>query len=452
MSPTAARRTAAAFRKDRARRYREAAENDQVLVGTKVAEGHANYAMAYNMLTGIRVAVSRCNAKMPKPIQSSDFKTSVKLAFDVSGNEPTPSTKYDFKFKDYAPEVFRSLRILFHVDPADYLVSLTAQYIVSELGSPGKSGSFLYFSRDYRFIIKTIHKAEHKLLRNILKDYYYHVEANPNTLISQFYGLHRVKLPYGRRVYFIVMNNLFPPNRDIHVTYDLKGSTAGRFLNTAKTKTQKGEPIKGSQVRKDLNWIHDHRRINLGPSKRQLFLSQLECDISLLKRLGIMDYSLLIGIHDLTRGNSENIRNSTLKVFQPELSESDLITTDTKERKLQSAYLRHKLKHTSPKALVESSAILPLTVPADKKKFLFYADDGGFIATDENDMPLNELYFLGVIDCLTKYGFRKRMETLIRGMGKNRHEISAVPAVEYGNRFMAFIRRISGTLPADKST
>ena len=86
------------------------------------------------------------------------------------GNELTPSAKYDFKFKDYAPWVFRELREdCFQLDPADYLLSLTAQYILSELGSPGKSGSFFYFSRDYRFIIKTIRHAEHKFLRSILK-------------------------------------------------------------------------------------------------------------------------------------------------------------------------------------------------------------------------------------------------------------------------------------------
>jgi hypothetical protein len=36
-------------------------------------------------------------------------------------------------------------------------VSHTSKYILSELGSPGKSGSFFYFSRDYKYIIKTIH-------------------------------------------------------------------------------------------------------------------------------------------------------------------------------------------------------------------------------------------------------------------------------------------------------
>lgn len=41
---------------------------------------------------------------------------------DRTGDELTPGAKYDFKFKDYAPWVFRHLREKFGIDPADYLV------------------------------------------------------------------------------------------------------------------------------------------------------------------------------------------------------------------------------------------------------------------------------------------------------------------------------------------
>jgi 1-phosphatidylinositol-4-phosphate 5-kinase len=205
----------------------------------------------------------------------------------------TPSAKYDFKFKDYAPWVFRHLRSKFKLDPADYLMSLTSKYILSELGSPGKSGSFFYFSRDYKYIIKTIHHAEHKFLRKILKEYYSHVEQNPNTLLSQFYGLHRVKIPYGRKIHFVVMNNLFPPHRDIHATYDLKGSTVGREFHK-----KEGEDTVRVTL-KDMNWLHDKRTLPFGPEKRKLFIEQMERDVRLLQRLKIMDYSMLVGIHDL---------------------------------------------------------------------------------------------------------------------------------------------------------
>ena len=38
--------------------------------------------------------------------------------------------------------------------------------------------------------------------------------------------------------------------------------------------------------------------------------------LQLLERLNIMDYSLLVGLHDTTRGNKDNIREDILTVFQ----------------------------------------------------------------------------------------------------------------------------------------
>lgn len=227
------------------------------------------------------------------------------------GNELTPSARYDFKFKDYAPWVFRHMRAEnFHLDPADYLLSLTSKYILSELGSPGKSGSFFYFSSDYRFIIKTIHHNEHKFLRKILPLYHHHVQTNPQTLLSRFYGLHRVKLPRGKKIHFVIMNNLFPPHRDIHETYDLKGSTVGREYPEARAKDNP------KAVLKDLNWINRGKTLELGPENRALLTEQLRRDSEFLGKVDVMDYSLLIGVHNMERGNRDNLRRNTLKVFQ----------------------------------------------------------------------------------------------------------------------------------------
>ena len=222
----------------------------------------------------------------------------------------TPSARYDFKFKDYAPWVFRDLRDNhFHLDAADYLLSLTAKYILSELGSPGKSGSFFYFSRDYRFIIKTISHTEHKFLRSILKEYHAHIVNNPHTLLSRFYGLHRVKLPRGRKIHFVIMNNLFPPHRDIHETYDLKGSSVGREYPEEKAKNKKGA------VLKDINWVRRDRTLNLGPEKAALLSEQLRRDAEFLKKSHIMDYSLLIVIHEMERGNRDGLNAQKLQLF-----------------------------------------------------------------------------------------------------------------------------------------
>ena len=328
------------------------------------------------------------------------------MGINSAGNELVPSAKYDFKFKDYAPWVFRHLRALFRLDPADYLMSLTGKYILSELGSPGKSGSFFYFSRDYKYIIKTIHHAEHRFLRKILKDYYNHVIDNPNTLLSQFYGLHRVKMPYGKKIHFVVMNNLFPPHRDIHTTFDLKGSTIGRDYKEDDLDKNPRATLK------DLNWLRRKRHLELGIQKKQLFMKQLQQDVRLLQKLGIMDYSLLIGIHDLRKGNEENLRDKTLKVFNPggvasaEDPNPVLMRTPSKlESARKARELRQMVKSERPVPLDETAERMPSELEEGHSRGgLFYSDDGGLRATHEDNTSGEEVYYLGVIDCLTHVG------------------------------------------------
>ncbi|KAH8174998.1 phosphatidylinositol-4-phosphate 5-Kinase domain-containing protein [Sarocladium implicatum] len=444
-----AARYAEAYRQKRAskRKRKEEEDDDRVLVGTKVDESHANWVTAYNMLTGIRVSVSRTNAKLDRELTDADFEAKQKSTFDIAGNELVPSAKYDFKFKDYAPWVFRRLRSLFRLDPADYLVSLTGKYILSELGSPGKSGSFFYFSRDYKYIIKTIHHAEHKFLRKILKQYYQHVSDNPNTLLSQFYGLHRVKMPYGKKIHFVVMNNLFPPHRDIHTTFDLKGSTIGRDY--------KEEELEGNPraTLKDLNWLRRQRHLELGMQKKRLFLEQLQRDVVLLKRLKIMDYSLLIGIHDLSRGNDENLRGKTLQVFNPggEKTSQDeppsvLLRTPSKmENARKARELRQMIRQERPVPMGQGLGKMPdeLNEGHSRPGFVFNQDDGGLQATHENDEPADEIYYLGVIDCLTHYGMIKKIEHFWKGLSSDRTQISALPPDQYGDRFYNFVEGIT---------
>ena len=384
------------------RKRKEEEEDDRVIVGTKVDQHHVNWVTAYNMLTGIRFTVSRTNAKIDRDLTDADFDARHKFSFDITGNELTPSAKYDFKFKDYAPWVFRHLRSKFKLDPADYLISLTSKYILSELGSPGKSGSFFYFSRDYKYIIKTIHHAEHKLLRKILREYYAHVEQNPNTLISQFYGLHRVKIPYGKKIHFVVMNNLFPAHRDIHQTFDLKGSTIGRDFREEDLAANPRATLK------DLNWLRRNYHLEFGPQKKSLFVEQMQRDVALLQKLKIMDYSLLVGIHDVNKGNEENLRDKTLQVFQPGVESSQdtasslLLRTPSKlENARKARELRHIIKKEKPIPIDQTIDRMPEQLQGEKKDFLFYSDDGGIRATHEDGHPGEEIYYLGIIDCLT---------------------------------------------------
>lgn len=105
------------------------------------------------------------------------------------------------------------------------------------------------------------------------------------------------------------MNNLFPPHRDIHETYDLKGSAFGREYPEEKAKQNP------KAVLKDKNWVNRGRVLELGPEKRALLSEQLRRDMQFLRAAKVMDYSLLVGIHNMARGNRDNLRENQLSVF-----------------------------------------------------------------------------------------------------------------------------------------
>lgn len=61
----------------------EEEEQSRTTIGTRVAEGHRNYQMMYDMLTGIRIAVGRVSAKIQRDLTPEDFTAAHKLVFDV---------------------------------------------------------------------------------------------------------------------------------------------------------------------------------------------------------------------------------------------------------------------------------------------------------------------------------------------------------------------------------
>lgn len=114
-----------------------------------------------------------------------------------------------------------------------------------------------------------------------------------------------------RKIYFVVMGNIFPPHKDIHETYDLKGSSLGRFI------TPEESSNKHLATLKDLNWLQLKRKLKLGPEKATMLMNQLKADCMFLSKMRIMDYSLLVGIHYSSRGNWENLRERSMMILEP---------------------------------------------------------------------------------------------------------------------------------------
>jgi 1-phosphatidylinositol-4-phosphate 5-kinase len=106
-----------------------------------------------------------------------------------------------FKFFDYAPLVFQRIRSRNGITEDEYMKSLGPEQILNsfwtnnyetlyELCSSGQSGSLFYYTKDRKYMMKTIPKREYLKMREILKPYYNHVKKNNDSLLIRFYGLH----------------------------------------------------------------------------------------------------------------------------------------------------------------------------------------------------------------------------------------------------------------------
>lgn len=276
----------------------------------KVIDGvHELYTLTAGMILGMRVTTGH----QTKPnecdlLKVEDFTFAEKIIFPARGNNRPPyctpphSLVHTFKFKSYAPKVFKRIREYFDIDIANYMLSVCGNYNYLEFISNSKSGQFFFYSHDGKYMIKTQTKDENKFLKRILPHYYKFITENPSTQLVRILGMHRVKMYHIRRkVHFVIMTSVFDTPQEIHTIYDLKGSLIGRAA-------KKKERDNGG-VLKDMDLLTDNRKICVGSETKRLVMEQLSRDAYFLASLNIMDYSLLVGIHDKTRQLSGSLKS-----------------------------------------------------------------------------------------------------------------------------------------------
>ncbi len=284
-------------------------------MGETIFKGSPSFDLMLNLQLGIRYTLTTLSKLPPltSPLEKAHFEEKVWLKFPRQGSEVTPPhPSNDFKWKDYSPLVFRQLRGSFGISNSEYILSTCGDHALRELPSPGKSGSVFFVSQDERFIIKTMRKEEVKLLLRTLPLYYAHVSSHPDTLISRFYGIHRITLASGRKVRFVVMNNIFATEMPLHKKYDLKGSTYKRTASTITGNSLNGGALATSSasspgaaaaaatagaavvILKDLDLT---TAFELKRPVVERLQRQLAADAEFLQAADVMDYSLLLGVH-----------------------------------------------------------------------------------------------------------------------------------------------------------
>ncbi|CAM9731054.1 unnamed protein product, partial [Phaeothamnion confervicola] len=311
---------------------------------------------------------------------------------------------------------------------------------VIEFAANSKSPQRFFFTADGKYMIKTQSEAELKSLLRFLPAFAVHLQHSPNSLITRFFGAYKVYDPTTKKwTIFSVTSNVFATGRSLGERYDLKGSTIGRSCSAA----QREQP---RAVLKDLDLEGGGRKLRLGPREKAALLKQLRADAAFLAGLGLMDYSLLVGVH--------HPRCWWLESAAAAAGGQAALVTKRAGTALRDATMRlwPQLPRREPEGVAGPvRRQLQLQLPRRQRPAAARQGPGrdggggrrrrtplGVYGGGGPGMP--ELH-VGLIDVLQQYTLRKGLETRAKGVVYDRHNISAVPPDEYAARFITFLDR-----------
>ncbi|KAM9369035.1 phosphatidylinositol 4-phosphate 5-kinase type-1 gamma [Phaethornis superciliosus] len=354
---------------------------------------------------GIGYTVGNLSSKPERDVLMQDFYVVESIFFPSEGSNLTPGHRFaDFRFKTYAPVAFRYFRELFGIRPDDYLYSLCNEPLI-ELSNPGASGSLFYVTSDDEFIIKTVMHKEAEFLQKLLPGYYMNLNQNPRTLLPKFYGLYCVQSG-GKNIRVVVMNNILPRVVKMHLKFDLKGSTYKR-------RASKKEKEKSSPTYKDLDFIQDMPEgLMLDADTFNALTKTLQRDCLVLESFKIMDYSLLLGVHNIDQQERER------------LSEGAQSTSDEKRP------VGQKALYSTAMESIQGGAARGESIDTDDTM-------GGIPAVNGKGERL--LLHVGIIDILQSYRFIKKLEHTWKALVHDGDTVSVHRPSFYAERFFKFM-------------
>ena len=270
-----------------------------------------SFKLLLNMIMGIQIAtksIPNFNIKNNEDLN----KYMTNMLYSIQTINFGKKKEEVFILKEFAGIIFNNIRLylgfekddfISSISPQDFITELmiSNQTIFEELCSTGKSGSLFYYTRDGKFIVKTIKKDEYKFIKQILPDYYRHLKTYPLSLLPKFLGCYVLTRKVKKKrdkIYFIVMLNVFSTSKHIHIRYDLKGSKIGRRVLIGKRDAE--ILAKEGLALKDLDLEKRKEKMYIG-EKKDILLKQIENDADFLCKIEANDYSLLLGIHYINK-------------------------------------------------------------------------------------------------------------------------------------------------------
>jgi len=398
-----ARRKPGKGKKDKKLGHRKVREGGQVVY----KEVETNVLMG-SIQRGIQQSVGGLASSRERDLLMKDFEALDTSQFPSKGGHQTPAHSFpDFTFRTYASVAFRYFRDLFGIPPAKFMISLCDESL-RELGNPGASGSIFYLTTDDEFILKTVSLKEAEFLQKILPGYYMNLHQNPRTLLPKFFGMFTYQAAQ-RNIRLVVMNNLLPSGVTMHLKFDLKGSTFKR-------KASKSERAKKYPTFKDLDFLDlVPEGFHLDPETYTALMSTIERDCRVLESFDIMDYSLLLGVHNLDQAKRE-------------LDEREC--TDREKKRSFQPNTTKLVAHSTPMESIQANSLDEDDIPDIRMQ-------GGIPARNSEGEQL--LIFVGIIDILQSYRLFKKMEHTFKAVIHDGDTVSVHKPAFYANRFKNFM-------------
>lgn len=342
------------------------------------------------------------------PFNTNSNESDIYLMSTIKYDNSNSNTLQKFNFYAYAPHIFDSLRNVFGIDKLEYIKSLCNMPLTG-LKNPGASSSKLYYSRDQKFIVKTVQNVEDQYLLNLISKYHEHWKIYGTSLLPKFSGYYGISLNVFSVFNVVTMNNLIPSNIEVHQKFDLKGSTIKR--NASKDEKEKPLP-----TYKDLDFREMYPSgILLKSEIYSNLLNILSNDSNLLERSEIIDYSLLMGIFNietyLKKKGNDDLSTAAINKWENVMKRATKNSADNYENEYNVSF-----KDCIPANNLENNRIL---------------------------------LFVGIIDVLQGYQLRKNLEYKAKSLllmlnsscNENSKGISVQPPNIYRQRFISFMKK-----------
>jgi len=287
----------------------------------------------------------------------------------------------------------------------------------------GRSGEFFFFSNDNKLIIKTVSTEEMKVLLGILPRFSRHFQINPKSIIAKIYAAYTFEVddPY-EKYHLILMKNIngYPSTCTMR-KYDLKGSTVDRKVIKNTKKNSEGVNLKLYGTMKDQDFEKHEGRLYIQEEVQYDLLDTIVRDVAFFRMEGLIDYSLAIYLVNREK-IGERLGSEDLTLA------NELVETDVSRR---------SLSKESRESDDENSPGLPGN---NQKGAVMIAHPLLSIKSAKEEL----YYHIGIIDYLTKYGMKKRLEKFYKQLKALNFglDTSCQDPHTYNRRFLGYMEHI----------